>query len=461
MKKFTKKASAVLLALVMTVCLVSTAFAANTVGTGSNPTDYSTKGVSITSTLNVAPGVAVPAETFTYKFKQDTTDTSGKYQTYSKAGVTTIADKTVGFLASDRSATATEPGKIMKQVKITLPSYDRAGVYKYTVTEVVPTTKTAGMTYDDNTYNMYVSVKNTTTGGVKVDNVIVVPTDGDNAGKKIDAGKTDTNNNNVLDYDPATHTWKEEANGFEFVNTFVKIKGDTAPGQDKDTPTPDGTPGITDGAAPADDGKIGVGDKVTDPDELAFGLTNEAANKSDSGMDLVDKKTPVKYTVNVTVPDTDGDGTPDVDKVPEGIIVDKDGKIIATVTPTQDPANPEKWTYKPVELADGQSFYIPNLPVGSEIGVSEKVPAKNTATYDGKNNGVNISETDYEDGDVVKLVVGDNGPSTVNFTNTYDNSGITPTGVILQNMPFVVMALIAVMGVALVVVSKRRRENEE
>lgn len=443
MKKFTKKASAVLLALVMTVCLVSTAFAGNTVGTGTTTNDVA-KGIVITSSLNIAPGVAVPAETFTYKFAQDTSDTTGMYQDTAAP----ISNVTVAFSAADRAATATEPAKLMKQAAVTLASYDRAGVYKYVVTEVAGST--SGMTYADNAYTLYVTVKNTGTG-VAVDNVVLVPGNGDTTAAKADANPTDADSNSTPDYTENANGLVNAANGFEFVNSYTKVKGDTAPGQDKDvdptdgTTNPDGTPGITDGNG---DGIINQGDKVTDPDELAFGLSNKAANEDPSGLDLVDKKTPVEYTVKVTVPDT----TPSTYALPDGIITDADGNIIRTVTPAAD------GTYD-VELADGETFYIPNLPVGSKISVSETVPENTDPSYTGKNNGVDMGTNSYTA--PVEVVVGDNGPSTVSFTNTYDNTTATPTGVILQNMPFIVMALIAVMGVALVVVSKRRRENEE
>ena len=56
----------------------------------------------------------------------------------------------------------------------------------------------------------------------------------------------------------------------------------------------------------------------------------------------------------------------------------------------------------------------------------------------------------------VTSLVGGEGLNSTAFTNAYDDNTITPTGIIINNLPFVLMVAIAGSGLALYVVSKRR-----
>lgn len=63
--------------------------------------------------------------------------------------------------------TVNTPGEIsattQKYFVITLPDYDKVGEYTYTFSEKVPTKKTAGVTYDSETYQLRVTVVNEVT----------------------------------------------------------------------------------------------------------------------------------------------------------------------------------------------------------------------------------------------------------------------------------------------------------
>ena len=56
---------------------------------------------------------------------------------------------------------------------------------------------------------------------------------------------------------------------------------------------------------------------------------------------------------------------------------------------------------------------------------------------------------------VPSKLVGENANSTA-FTNTYDDASVEPTGIFINNLPFVLMVVVAGSGLALYVVSKRR-----
>lgn len=89
------------------------------------------------------------------------------------------------------------------------------------------------------------------------------------------------------------------------------------------------------------------------------------------------------------------------------------------------------------------------MPAGTKYTLTETEETDYTASY------VIDSGTSTSSNQTNQVTIG-NAASTVAFTNTYDDNSVTPTGIIINNLPFVLMVVIAGSGLALYVVSKRR-----
>lgn len=121
-------------------------------------------------------------------------------------------------------------------------------------------------------------------------------------------------------------------------------------------------------------------------------------------------------------------------------------------------------TSKDFQLADGETLTFNNLPVGTryvvtEKGVKDGYIATKVATLENGQNGYTNGATEDEEGlasaaDNQNNLVGENANS-VEYTNTYNDSPLT--GVVLNNMPFILMAAVAVAGLVLLMVLKKKR----
>ncbi|HIV90536.1 MAG TPA: hypothetical protein H9744_02450 [Candidatus Eisenbergiella stercoravium] len=153
--KVRKKVLALLLAAVTTLSMGVTAFA--TGGTGETTyTDQTT--VTIKKEYVAANAdTTSPAETFTLVQVGDGKVTDGDAASAPALGTITGA----AFEAGDASTDGT-----VKNITITLPAYDRVGVYEYTLQEVAGTT--AGVTYYGNTIRLVVTVMQGADGKIRV-----------------------------------------------------------------------------------------------------------------------------------------------------------------------------------------------------------------------------------------------------------------------------------------------------
>lgn len=121
-----KKLVSIVLALVMVLSLGTVAFAANSTN------------ASLIKTYTVNNGTA-PAETFNFKFEA-VSYKNGDGEIVNNANIPEIANASVSF-----DALATTSDKNVA-IGVNVDDYN-LGVYTYKVTEVVPETKTAGVTY--------------------------------------------------------------------------------------------------------------------------------------------------------------------------------------------------------------------------------------------------------------------------------------------------------------------------
>ena len=141
-----KKFLAIILAVVLMLSLSVVAFA-----DGDTTTDDTT--VTITKTYKASNGGVSPAEEFTFS------DFTRVSITENDAATWPETDPTITSISyAEGEATADGTGTGTKTATLTLPTYTAVGVYTYSFTEAVPTTKTAGVTYNDTTLYLVVTV---------------------------------------------------------------------------------------------------------------------------------------------------------------------------------------------------------------------------------------------------------------------------------------------------------------
>lgn len=282
-------------------------------------------------------------------------------------------------------------------------NYESAGIYTYEVTEYQDGEKKEseeyGLTCSDAKYQLQVKVANDDNGGVFVDDVIIQKINDDSGDeyKNEDNGKVDPNP------DPDNPDDPDGINSqFKFVNTFTKQAG------------------------------------ATDPDDnnknLALAISKEVTG------DYGDKTFGFTFNVTINLPETADDSKDYIGKVGE----------------TQYKFNDSVSTV--VTLAHGQKLKFEDLPAGTTYTVTETGKAGYTATAVPTINNVLQEEIPGIKGEDVTVtsLAGGEGLNSTAFTNDYDDTTITPTGIFINNLPFVLMVVVAGSGLALYVVSKRR-----
>lgn len=387
---------------------------------------------SLTKELDIAEGIQTPEVTFTFNFVQDKAG-SYKTQTGESLPVTStdyaLDSVKLMFTSEDQQT----DGKIVKESQNILAdaNFPNAGIYKYTVSEtsgeatVENESGEGTMTYDTTTYSMFVVVKNNADGtGTVIDDVIVEKDGEEGEGDvKVDPTPTtdkdqDTGNADLGDdtNDAATG----EGNSFRFVNTYTKTTG-----ENPDTPINPGEEDTTASALTVS--KKVVGDMADLTQEFSFAIT-------------------LKY------PET----AKDVAKEITAYRVDKDGIVKETLDFEEGTANSFK-------LSDGEYISFKELPAGTTYVVEET----GTTNYTGSiittsNNNAAAEEKAEKSANLVasQAVVGEmvDGNSAA-VTNTYDDQSATPTGIIVNNLPYVALLLVAVVGCVVIFAGRKRRSN--
>ena len=105
-------------------------------------------------------------------------------------------------------------------------------------------------------------------------------------------------------------------------------------------------------------------------------------------------------------------------------------------------------------LADGDSIIFSKLPAGTTFKVEET----QANFYTGTISGDLVDENTFATGvDVTAASTGpivDSNGKTVTITNNRDN--VIPTGVIINNLPYILMVAVAVLGAVFIVLKKKR-----
>lgn len=401
-KKLKKIFSGLLvLALAFTVAcssLMNVSAAPANSSTNSNPEENA--GVSITKVIKLAEGVELEEEeTFNFTATLKTVNGVAPGSAYSST-VKTISTSVTAVINS----TGTN-GEIILESEDMMDgvTFPHAGVYKYIVKE------TAGLndkyTYDGNEYHMWVYVKNHVVGEVNtpyVSDVTVFPVEDY-------SNDTDDSEKNAAKVDP-TPTTDGSGNGFKFTNIY-NVKTEMSI------------------------------EKLIDGTDLSF----------------VNFDTDYAFKVVFTLPST---VTTDVE-----ITQQIDSGTVSTVTLYKSPNG----TQNTVEftLKKDQTITFSDLPAGTtytvvETGGAYQPTAKVTeggleTTAIAGDKGQDYVLTLGENPDRVDLLVSNKGTNSVVVTNLYE--AISITGVIINNLPFILLSIVGVLGLAFVYTNKKRRGN--
>ena len=250
------------------------------------------------------------------------------------------------------------------------------------------------ITYDGSEYTIRVYVKNGTNGTV-VDTITV-----QKGKEKIDAGVTDSDKDTDADNDGDK---ENDGNDFRFVNSYKPEDVNTNPSDNDDDP--EDTKG-------------------------AFELTKTVKGA------YADQTKDFTFDVTVTFPA----GT-NADDYETGIT---NGKVT---------------------LKHGETFRIKTLPEGTIITVKEEASNLFTPSYKGEDTAADgtVADITATTGEQNKelavqrnIVVGTKG-AYVDYTNEYADDQVTPTGIVINNLPYILLIGLALGGIVLFT-RKRRYE---
>lgn len=176
------------------------------------------------------------------------------------------------------------------------------------------------------------------------------------------------------------------------------------------------------------------------------------------------------------------DATLTIEKNTTGTYADKTKEFNFEITFTKSPMSDQttftgKIGSEPVEctagtakvfsLADGEQLVFHNLPVGTTYVVKEleasdgytpsvTVVENKTTTLTNKTVAQEGDALDTLKQDGTKNLVGEN-ENKVTFTNTH--KGVVPTGILMNNLPFILLVAVAIVAFVSLAVIKRRRTS--
>lgn len=373
----------------------------------------------LTKDLAMSDLTATPVSSFQFDFTQKT-DVEGV-----EADTVEIASKTIAYDGTEAGATANDKKNVVKTEDVLDGvDYDHAGVYLYSVVEneaASTFTNTATdaddqvMTYSGAEYNMYVYVANQPDGsGLYIENVVVEKIKGDD-GEELETPEKIEN--------PTEPGENGEGNGFRFTNTF-NVKGGSEVDPEKPDPeNPDGP-------------------DVEDPDYgNALRISKETVGK------YADLTQEFAFSLTITKAPTDlGDGTY------AATLVKADGSTEA-ITLNADVATS-------FSLANGEKLVVDKdqMVVGTKFAVVETGVAKYTASASVASNGVVTTATGTE-GEGISIAATKIGAlnNHAEVTNTFDDTSTPPTGIVMNNLPAILLVALALAAAVAYIVSRKRR----
>lgn len=156
--------------------------------------------------------------------------------------------------------------------------------------------------------------------------------------------------------------------------------------------------------------------------------------------DYGDKTRDFEFTINLTKASTETDDHRNFDTY----IVKGD---------SQEAAQQLSYGENKISLSHGETLKIYGLPAGTTYQIVETQVNNYSTSIDVNKDGT----ADIQGVNTNEKIIGDD-TSVIDYTNDYndENASVIPTGIIINNLPFVLMVVVAGSGLALYVVSKRR-----
>ena len=359
--------------------------------------------VKVNKELDIAEGITTPTATFTFKFVPKTGQNSANvpYETVTATNGT-IPNRTVTYGAGDtlpqgKTAITKATDDIFAGV-----TYANAGEYVYTVSEeqtgwTALANNIDTLTFDTKTYEMHVFVKNKSQGtGTYISNVYFVDT---TAGSTTAATAKKAGN-----AEPGTEGGSKVYKYDLFKNKYTKKAGKT--GDSPSTINPNA-------------------DALTITKKVAGGLASKTKNFT--------------FKLTFKAASTDETGTYTGTKGAEQIQFTKDVE-------------------KEFTLHDGESLVFPDLPAGTKYTLKEEGTSGYTPSSAYKENGTlknGAAGTQSQAYTVADVLIGEKENNNI-VTNTLPE--VTPTGLLIDNLPFIIMIGLGLFG--FILVAKRRREAE-
>ena len=358
--------------------------------------------VSINKVLNIAEGITTPEATFTFTFtpKTGTSSNGAPYETIDSSNGQ-ITDKNVSYSGTDVLATGQtnikkETGDIFREV-----NYTHAGEYVYTVAEkqnvgwnVIQKNGSPidFMTYDNRSYEMHVIVKNKTTGGTYISSVYF---------KQVSPSV----NGKVKPSESGT-TYKYDL----FTNIYRKNAGKIT---DPNEPNPN-KPNVS---------KVDPNAKSLVIKKVVSGAT------ADKSKDFTFKLTFTKASTETSQS-----------------ITGKIGETSKTFVYGQETT---------ITLRHDQSLVFDTIPAGTRYKLVETGSQGYTASAACKENGASKNQAGTVSTNFTQdsILVGEK-PNDNTITNSLPD--VTPTGLLIDNLPFILMIGLGLAG--FVVLSKKRRQ---
>ena len=431
-----KKLISILVAFAMMATLaVSMAFAKDEEpGSGITPSpDQKSADARIGKYLKVADGVVVPDVTFTFNFTAKPSDTNAAGPSIAAPTLTTIGDTptltaTTGTTTDGNSVAGSfliadlfkykeageghaagdlifsAPGEYIYEVE----EVNSAGTGTSATVEGVTTTTKYTNDNSKKTVRIYVKYDNSTPAKLVIDTITITTTK-DSASDKVDP-----------DEDPVTAT-DPSTLGNTFQNNYEK--------------------------------KVDIDQEHLTPNNALLAVSKSVV--APTGYVAPGQTYPFTITLTKAANDTTTGATVDayiIGKNAEGQTTKTLKKVNVNAATTFD-------------LADGETLAFGALPYGMTYTTEELLENSTVPNFANYTATITASDTKTDatgKGKNVSAVgtVDEAAQDTVAVTNTLDTKDVTPEGILISNLPYIALALVAIGGLVAYVVIRRRNADE-
>lgn len=348
--------------------------------------------------------LTTPAYTFTFNFDAISVNEDPAAQ----SDMPTIDDKTLTFAATDTGTSAGAIKTVNKNISISTilgsTTFPHAGVYIYDVTETTDATPHEGVTYSTEKYRMRIFVENGENEGDPLEVVGVTVSKVTGTAPSEDEEKVDPT--------------KGGAEGFVFTNQYdatsdLRIEKEVS-------------------------GAYGDTTKQFDFFTTLTGPASKPFVKDDTFTGVIHRNDSTTENITFTVGDDLKAVTTTAYTLAHGEYITFDSLPVGTTYMVE-----EKLT-----TTDGAEAYTPSAKVtyGSDLPVDLAAASTPGVDYEVEGDGTN---------DTINTTIAEESGNKTLVINEYQD--ITPTGILLKNLPFILLIVIAVAGMVLFIAAKRRR----